>query len=258
MRYSFKAIALAALAVGQVAAISGRHSHRHAHLHKKTDELTVRETAAVEARGKLHHAVKLASSDESRLLQLGATACGINAHDSSQTVWIGQDGPYTNEFCNHSGEDIILVVWGPDGSWINAQQPLISISIAAGARHTLSFSDSFSGAMSAIYSDTQLVNGQVSETWIEWTTGEYGVVDVSREVNMNGHNVSVKGPQCTTDMDTCVFVCPSGQTSCEYGYILQNCENGSQPGANYGTYAGAPSGGCGGMGSSAHLVSTFT
>lgn len=257
MRYSFKAIALAALAIGQVAAGSVRHSHRHAHLHKKTAELAERETAALEERG---HTVKLFKADEQKLLnKLGFTSCGTNSHSSAGAdVWIGKDGPYTNEFCNHSGEDIILAVWGPDGSWVNAVAPLITISIPKGASRTLSFSNTFSGAMAAIYEDTELVNGQVSNTWVEWTTGEYGTIDVSREVNMDGHNVSVVGPQCTTDMDTCVFVCPDGQTTCTYGYILKNCEIGSQPGANYGTYAGSPSGGCSGMGDSAHITTTFS
>ena len=102
-----------------------------------------------------------------------------------------------------------------------------------------------------------MVNGQISNTWLEHTFGPYGVVDVSREVNMAGHGISTVGPTCTTNMDTCVFTCPSGQNSCWTEYLLLNCENGSQGGANYGMYGGMPSGGCGGMGSWAALKTTL-
>jgi len=199
----------------------------------------------------------LTDADAGRLTALGVGSLGINAVSNNGQAWIGSDGPYTNEFTNASGEDLILVVWGVAGSWINAVQPTITASLAAGASLTVSFADGASGAWTAIYSDTQLVNGQASNSWGEFTFGQWGVVDVSREVNMNGHAMSIVGPSCTTDMNTCVFVCSSGN-SCITGYELLNCENGSQPGANYGTYDGAPSGGCGGMGASAALTTTFS
>lgn len=188
---------------------------------------------------------------------MGLTSLGINAVTPSSNAWIGTDGPYTNEYSNASGEDIIIVIWGPWGSWVNTVQPLITVSLASGENVTVSFADGAVGASTAVYPDTELVNGQISNTWVEYTFSEYGVVDVSREVNMNGHSVSVVGPSCTTDMDTCVFVCASGDV-CMTDYLLLNCENGSQPGATYGTYDGAPSGGCGGLGSSASLKTTFS
>jgi len=154
-------------------------------------------------------------------------------------------------------EDIILVIWGPQGSWVNAVQPAITVTLPQGQSKTISFSDGVSGAWAAIYEDTELINGQISNTWGEFTFSVEGVVDVSREVNMSGHTMEIVGPSCTTNMDTCVFVCSSGN-SCEFGYELLNCDNGSQPGANYGTFAGAPSGGCGGLGSSAAVTTTFS
>jgi len=169
---------------------------------------------------------------------------GLNAVATGASAWIGTDGPYTNTFTNNAGEDIILVIWGPAGSWVNVNVPLITLSLASGAVETISFAEGLSGAWSAIYSDTETVDGQVSNTWGEFTfTGE-GVVDVSREVNMNGHNMIINGPDCTSDMDTCVFVCTEG-TTCLTNYALLNCDNGSQGGAQYGTYGGFPSGGCG-------------
>lgn len=98
-----------------------------------------------------------------------------------------------------------------------------------------------------------MVNGQISDTWGEGTfNAPYSVVDVSREVNMQGRNMKIVGPQCTSDMNTCVFKCKTGNV-CLTGYELVNCATGSQAGANFGWYDGAASGGCGGMGQGANL-----
>ena len=174
-------------------------------------------------------------------------------------VWIGSDGPYTNEFINSSGEDIVLVIWGPAGSWVNVDQPLITHSLPPGTSVTISFATGQSGAWTGIYGDTELVNGQVCNTWGEYTFSPEGVVDVSKEPNMNGHSMEVVGPVCTTNMDTCVFQCTGGATSCEFGYELLNCTPGSQAGAQYGVYDGNPSGGCGWLGAAtASFTTTFT
>jgi hypothetical protein len=158
---------------------------------------------------------------------------------------------------NNAADDIIVACWGPDASWVNVNQCSITISLPKKTFQTISFGNGQIGACAAIYPDTVLVNGQVHNTWIEFTMSNIGVVDVSREVKMDGHSVSVSGPQCVTDMTTCVFVCDSGN-SCLTGYSLLNCAAGSQPGAQYGEYEGAASGGCGGLGESAALTATFT
>lgn len=199
----------------------------------------------------------LTAADSSLISSLGLVAGGINAMSDNGAVWLGNDGPYTNEFTNGSPDNVVLVIWGPAASWVNVNQPLVTVSLAPGQNQTVSFANGAVGAWSAIYPDTALVNGQVSNTWGEFTFSPEGVVDVSREVNMNGHAMTIVGPQCTTDMSTCVFVCSSGDV-CMYDYQLLNCAPGSQPGAQYGTYFGAPSGGCGGLGSSAALVTTFS
>lgn len=232
-------LVLATLAIGQTLAATISHVHEHArkHAHSQPEK----------------RAAALTDADAGRLTALSVSAQGINSYAPNGAAWLGADGAYKNEFVNESGQDLILVVWGVAGSWINVIQPTITASIPAGGSLWVSFADGASGAWTGIYPDTQLVNGQASNTWGEFTFGQWGVVDVSREVNMNGHPMSITGPSCVTDMNTCVFVCPDGQTVCMFGYILQNCENGSQPGANYGTFAGSPSGGCGGMGAAATL-----
>ena len=185
----------------------------------------------------------LTAAHVSRLVTMGVLP-GTNAVSQTADAWFGSDGRYTNEFTNDSGDDLILVIWGPGASWVNAHTPLITTSLAPGACTTISFKSGLSGAWSAIHPDTQMVMGQVSNTWGEFTFNPTGVVDVSREVNMDGHGMSVVGPYCTTDMEKCVFVCSSG-TTCMTGYQLLNCDVGSQPGAQYGTDKGGPSGGCG-------------
>lgn len=239
-----KTLVLATLAIGQACAASV--SHVHSALHRRHDHVQAEKRATA-----------LTDVDAGKLTALGISAVGVNSAVANGQAWLGQDGPYQNEYVNESGEDLILVVWGVAGSWINVIQPTITASIPAGQSIWLSFADGASGAWTAIYGDTQMVNGQASNTWGEFTFGQWGVVDVSREVNMLGHPMSIVGPSCTTDMDTCVFVCSTGDV-CMFDYLLQNCENGSQPGANYGTFAGAPSGGCGGMGASAVLKTTFS
>ncbi len=198
----------------------------------------------------------LLSADSETLTSLGCQL-GVNAASDNGGVWLGTGGTYENEFTNAASESVILVVWGPDASWVNANKPLITVSLAAGESTTVSFASGSIGAWSAVYSDTTMVNGQISNTWGEYTFSPEGVVDVSREVNMSGHSMSVVGPECTTDMSTCVFVCASGNT-CLTDYELLNCAAGSQSGAQYGTYGGLPSGGCGGMGSSATFKTTLS
>ena len=199
----------------------------------------------------------LSAVDKAKALALGLKDIGTNSKTNNGAIWIGDDGPYTNEFSNASGEDLILVCWGSQGSWVNAVVPLITVSIPSGGKTTLSFANGNSGACAAIYSDTELVDGQICNTWVEHTYGPSGVLDVSREVNMSGHPIEAVGPSCTTNMETCVFVCDSGN-SCLTGYSLKNCANGSQAGATYGQYDGADSGGCGGLGNAATIKTCFS
>lgn len=154
--------------------------------------------------------VIISTSAVKSLLALGVSAVGTNAVSSNGGAWIGTDGAYTVQMINKASEDITVVVWGSVGSWVNVKVPAITISLAQGAKKTISFSDGYSGAFSAIYSDTKLVNGQISNTWGECTFGSQGVCDVSREVNMSGHDLEIVGPSCTSNMSTCVFVCDSG------------------------------------------------
>lgn len=251
MRVSTETLVFGALAAGQVAAgtVHGKahnHAARHAEILK----------AHHEARDLKSRDLNLLSSTAAGLLTgLGFKSLGLNAVSQGNVPWIGTDGQFTNEFINQSDEDLSMVIWGPMGSWVNAVQPQITVSIPSNSSKTVSFPIGWSGAWAPVYSDTKLVNGQIHDTWGEGTFAPpYSVVDVSREVNMQGRHMSIVGPECTSSMDTCVFKCKdSSAVSCLTGYELVNCATGSQKGANFGFYEGAASGGCGGMGNGANL-----
>jgi len=199
----------------------------------------------------------LSDQHRQQLSQMGVAGYGINDCTNNGNVWLGKDGSTTNTFYNHAGEDIILIIWSGEGSWVNVHNPDVAVSMKKGHHHTVSFADGISGGWAAIYKDTVLENGLVKQTWGEYTMGEWGTIDVSREVWMKGRNMRIHTPNCVSDMDKCVFVCPDGQDTCWQQYELHNCDNGSQGGATYGTYGGMPSGGCGNFGSSPHLRTIF-
>ncbi|KAK5095676.1 hypothetical protein LTR70_003345 [Exophiala xenobiotica] len=255
MRFSTSALVLGALAAGQAAAATMYHGKQHNHAARHSDLMK----AHNERREKWTRDTSiLTATDSNTLTSLGFSALGLNPTSSGNTPWIGADGQWTNEFINQSGEDLILVLWGPSGSWVNAIQPQLTVSIPANGSKTVSFPNGWSGAWAPVYGDSSLKNGQVYDTWGEGTfSAPYSVVDVSREVNMKGRSMSIVTPQCTTDMDTCVFKCSDDVDQCLTGYELVNCATGSQAGANFGFHNGAASGGCGGMGESAALKTYF-
>lgn len=251
MRFSTTALVLGALAAGQAAAASMYHGKQHNHAARHAEIMKAHNERRVLDR----RSTNLLSTLDSGLLSgLNIKIPTLNPTSSGNVPWVGTDGQFTNEFFNDADEDLVLVLWGPAGSWVNAVQPQLAVSIPQNSSQTVSFPIGWSGAWAPVYSTTSLVNGQIFETWGEGTFNPpYSVVDVSREVNMNGRSMSIVGPTCTTDMNTCVFKCSGNVAQCLTGYELVNCATGSQAGANFGTYEGAASGGCGGMGSGANL-----
>lgn len=229
MHFSSIALALAALSIESV--FAGAHSHRHTAIHNR------REKAAAALKLENRAAASISASGLSTIQKLGFSS-GINAVASGGcTVWIGDDGTYTNTFTNNATNEAVLVVWGSEpayqASFPKAVQPLITVDIPPGKNVTLSFADGTSGAWAPVYPDTLMTEwGQIQNTWGEYTFSPAGVVDVSREVFMNGDAMSIVGPSCTTDMDTCSFQCTGGASTCgEAGtYSLLNCAG--QAGAN--------------------------
>lgn len=242
------ALAVASLAIGQAAA--GILNHRHFHMPRSAKpSIEVPEKRDV-----------LSTLGSSLLSSCGLTQTGANAASNNGGVWLGGDGPYTNDFVNSAGEEIVLVIWGTAGSWVNAVKPLITVTIPAGAVQTVSFANGASGAWAPIYSDTKMSQwGQIDQTWGEYTfNGQWTTFDVSREVNMSGRAMSITDGTCTSDFSKCVFQCKGGVNTCLTGYELFNCAAGSQPGAQIGQHDGADTGGCSGItGNTGKLTTTF-
>jgi hypothetical protein len=191
----------------------------------------------------------------------GFSALGQNSYTNNGACWIGGDGPNTNVMTNGAGEDIIVVVWGPFGSWMTGgSPPLITYALGPGQSVTVSCADNVPGGWAAVYQSMvnsgQVISawGQVDNTWGEFTYGSWGTYDVSREINMSGRPMSIVGPSCTSNMGTCVFVCFSGNSCGTAGsYQLQNCNAGNGGGSD----AAAMNGGCT-SGSNLHLQTTFS
>lgn len=248
MRFS-GVIAVASLAIGQ--ATAGLLNHRHFHMGRRSAEPV---PAVQEKRG------VLSATGASLLSAIGITTTAANAVSNNGAAWLGADGPYTNDFINSSDEELTLVIWGSQGSWVNKIPPLITVSIPAGAVQTVSFANGASGAWAPVFADTKMSQwGQISQTWGEYTfNGQWTTFDVSREVNMNGRAMSITDGTCTSDFSKCVFECTGGVSTCTTGYQLVNCAAGSQPGAQIGQYGGADTGGCSGItGNTGKLTTHF-
>lgn len=195
-----------------------------------------------------------------RMHALGSSS-GVNAIEPGPSAWIGPQGPYTVAFVNKAPETVILVLWGPGGSWINAHRPLVTYPLPPDASVTISFPDGSSGGWAGVYADTVAVNGQIFNTWGEFTFARSDTTyDVSRLVNMQGHSMSIRGPQCTSDMNTCVYVCSDRTAkSCWFDYELINCDARDGGGTGQDPSTGDPAGGCHGVaGAAGDLIASFS
>ncbi len=188
---------------------------------------------------------------------IGMSSQGLNPTANNGIIWIGNDGANLFSFYNDANVDVTLVMWHCPPwtyscSFVNANKAEITISIAPGATEVISIANGISGAFSGLYNHVTTLNpyGQIYNTWGEFTTGgDYATFDVSREVNMGGNTISMSSSTCTTNMDTCVYKCNSGN-SCETGYELVNCAAGSQISAN-------PGGGCMGISNGGEVTIWF-
>lgn len=190
---------------------------------------------------------------------MGFKALGTNSNSNNGRCWIGSDGSNVNTVKNGAADPIYVVLWGmtsyADSFMSSGVAPLITYGLAPGASFQISCADGMSGGLAAVYPDTVLSQyGQIKQTWVEFTWGAFGTVDISKEITMSGRPASVVGPTCTTDMNTCVFECKSGDTCADAGtYVLKNCgaSNGGQ------SDAAAMNGGCL-MGAGAKVTTTFS
>ena len=199
---------------------------------------------------------------------IGMAGQGQNPTADNGIFWIGDDGPNTftfyNEATNPSPVPVTLIMWydAPNtftASFVAAYAPMVSYSLPnTGDSVTISVANEISGAWAALNNHVSdlTVNGQVNNTWGEFTTGNSATVDISREVNMVGNQLSITtSGGCVANLDTCAYECYSGNTCYLAGsYELVNCAPGSQPGAAGATVNGVPTGGCQGWSNGGSLV----
>ncbi|KAF2438046.1 hypothetical protein P171DRAFT_491341 [Karstenula rhodostoma CBS 690.94] len=158
------------------------------------------------------------SGIESFATKLGAQL-GVNSKTENGQIWIGGNGKHSATFTNSADKDAMVWCWGKSTMWINANQPLISIKLAAGETQKLSVADGFSGGCGASFDDSDLFMGLLNESILEFTfgSGANGCFDISREINMKGIQLTAKGAKCTSGLDggsqACTFICTDSSAS---------------------------------------------
>jgi hypothetical protein len=188
---------------------------------------------------------------------LGAQT-GVNSKTNNGGIWIGTDSDWQMEVTNGGSKNAVFYCWkanGFSGMSINKNTPDISVGLKPGQKVDLAFAAGVPAACAPATDSSKLaLFGGLYETWAEVTFGKDGAFDVSRNVNMKGCNISMKGSKCTSDMTTCVFKCKDTSVdSCETGYTLDNCDAGNGGGGGYDPVMAGVGGGCA-MGSSSEKI----
>ncbi|KAM3429080.1 hypothetical protein MY4824_008448 [Beauveria thailandica] len=211
----------------------------------------------------------LTHQDCQHMSDVGFGSMGKNMDGDNGVIWVGDDGHTTFTFTNRAGADACLtvVVWLHTddyvSSFVNVRQPHVTWSLPGhGDSVTVSMAPGISGAFAALHRGvTVLRDGQVFNTWGEWSTGPHATVDVSRQPRMDGNRMEIEtAGGCRANMDRCVFKCRhANRCGPEGDWYLENCEAGSQPGnPHFGfDHLGKHSGGCGGYENGGHVQVDF-
>ncbi|KAM3505399.1 hypothetical protein MY11210_007990 [Beauveria gryllotalpidicola] len=209
----------------------------------------------------------LSHQDCQHMSDIGFGSMGMNSDGDNGVIWVGDDGHTTFTFCNRAEDDYMtVVVWlqtDGESSFVNVRQPYVTWSLPShGDSVTVSMAPGISGAFAALHRHvTVLRDGQVFNTWGEWSTGPYATVDVSREPNMAGNRIEIEtSGGCRANMDRCVFKCIDGNRCGASGeYYLEDCGAGSQLGNPHigFDHQGNPTGGCGGIENGGHVHVDF-
>ncbi|KAK0616782.1 hypothetical protein B0T14DRAFT_604990 [Immersiella caudata] len=195
------------------------------------------------------------------LSRIGFAGMGSNPTNSDSRIWIGNNGPNIFTFTNRASVDIVLVLWdssnGYASSFVTAHAPKLTYSIPRGSSINVSLANGVTGAYSAIYDRTTVIspNGQVFNTWGEFTTGNHATIDISRLINMGGNSFSARvSTGCVADNSRCAYICKWGKNTCwESGtYDLIGCIDQKNNNAWYGAN---PEGGCAGWDSGSGRIS---
>ncbi|CAD0109672.1 unnamed protein product [Aureobasidium uvarum] len=91
---------------------------------------------------------------------------------------------------------------GPQSPFVTARAPLITYELETGDKFNVSVASNTYDGWAALYVDTTLTNGMISNTWGEYTlNGQYSIFGVSRTINMNGRGMSIEGTQRVSNME---------------------------------------------------------
>ncbi|KAF2713882.1 hypothetical protein K504DRAFT_424894 [Pleomassaria siparia CBS 279.74] len=185
---------------------------------------------------------------DSIISSLGLKGLGVNSLTNNGGIWIGDDSAWKAEFTNDASEHAVVFCWqsnGFSGMSLNVNLPAVSVGLKQGEKVVVSFAENVPSSCSVAYPSTKLaLFGGIDNTWFEATFGSSGAFDISRNVNMNGNNISAKGSKCTSNMDTCVFKCQDASaSSCETGYTLAAMDA-PGCGGGYDTVMAGVGGGC--------------
>jgi hypothetical protein len=200
----------------------------------------------------------LKREDCNHMSNIGVGEQGVNADRNNGHIWVGNDGPNTFTFWNHAHVPVTLILWNGDQSWVNKFRPQVTWSLDPDQSVTVSVANGVSGSWSGLYEHkTRMEEGQVFNTWGEFTSGSDATVNISREPNMHGNSMNAKvSSGCVADMNQCSFHCKTLDRCGKAGeYDLINC---SGPYRAYGIDPwGQPSGGCQGWSNGGHIDVEF-
>lgn len=182
---------------------------------------------------------------------------------SGGDMWWGTDSAWQTTFINDASEDIVLACWSKDGnngSFLKTVTPQIAVKIPSGQQQTVSHLPGVGGACTAAYPSTEFTEwGQLKQTLYEFTYGNSGTFDVSKEIYMHGNAMTAKGSKCTSDENTCVFKCKDGAVTCggPDSYELINCSAANGGGGGWNNDAQGVGGGCAIGSNSEHVKVTL-
>lgn len=214
----------------------------------------------------------LEAADCDWLSTIGMFAQGINSQSDNGIIWLGNSGPNVFSIGNIAAIPLTVVVWYQNdnpidygSSFMAARQPYITYSLEVGQTFEISLANGVSGGMAAVDRGvtTLTPDGQIFQTWVEFTTGNYATMDITREVNMGGDHVNAitsgSGGNCGMSVDQCAYVCNTGnQCGTAGSYTLLDCLPGSQAGAAGAFVDGEWTGGCQGWSNGGSAIIAFS
>lgn len=192
--------------------------------------------------------------DVSALAESVGLALGTNSREPTGDMWIGDSGsPYQFTFQNDGDDEVGVICWQKDRMFHIREESLIFSAIPSGKSLTVSAAKGFSGGCGPVYSNSKCsFSGIIDDSILEFTANnaQYGVYQISREVNMKGRVMTATGERgCTSGVkggkQSCIFGCAGGAATCGEAGSYNLIEGADDSGfCQTGEFNGQPEGGC--------------